>query len=47
MALKSGTKYIYNMELRRSLIAEVTAKIKPWEMDKASYTADGTIKDEN
>ena len=47
LALKSGTKYIYNMELRRSLIAEVTAKIKPWEMDKASYTADGTIKDEN
>ena len=47
LTLKSGTKYIYNMELRRSLIAEVTAKIKPWEMDKASYTADGTIKDEN
>ena len=47
LALKSGTKYIYNMELRRSLIAEVTANIKPWEMDKASYTADGTIKDEN
>ena len=47
LALKSGTKYIYNMELRRSLIAEVTANIKPWEMDTASYTADGTIKDEN
>lgn len=47
LTLKSGTKYIYNMELRRSLIAEVTANIKPWEMDKASYTADGTIKDEN
>lgn len=47
LTLKSGTKYIYNMELRRSLIAEVTAKIKPWEMDAASYTADGTIKDEN
>ena len=45
LALKSGTKYIYNMELRRSLIAEVTANIKPWEMDKASYTADGTIKE--
>ena len=47
LALKSGTKYIYNMELRRSLIAEVTAKIKPWEMDSADYSADGTIKDEN
>lgn len=47
LALKSGTKYIYNMELRRSLIAEVTAKIKPWEMDTANYSADGTIKDDN
>ncbi len=45
LALKSGTKYIYNMELRRSLIAEVTAKIKPWEMDTADYSADGTIKE--
>lgn len=47
LTLKSGTKYIYNMELRRSLIAEVTAKIKPWEMDTANYSADGTIKDDN
>lgn len=45
LELKSGTKYIYNMELRRSLIAEVTAKIKPWEMDTADYSADGTIKE--
>ena len=45
LTLKSGTKYIYNMELRRSLIAEVTAKIKPWEMDNTSYSADGTIKE--
>lgn len=47
LTLKSGTKYIYNMELRRSLIAEVTAKIKPWDMDTANYSADGTIKDDN
>ena len=47
LALKSGTKYIYNMELRRSLIAEVTAKIKPWEMDTSSYSTNGTIKDDD
>lgn len=47
LILKSGTKYIYNMELRRSLIAEVTAKIKPWEMDTSSYSTNGTIKDDD
>ena len=47
LTLKSGTKYIYNMELRRSLIAEVTAKIKPWEMDTSSYSTNGTIKDDD
>jgi hypothetical protein len=46
LTLKSGTKYIYNMELRRSLIAEVTAKIKPWEMDTSNYSTNGTIKDD-
>lgn len=47
LILKSGTKYIYNMELRRSLIAEVTAKIKPWEMDISNYSTNGTIKDDD
>lgn len=47
LELKSGTKYIYNMELRRSLIADVTAKILPWDMDDTDYSADGTISDEN
>jgi hypothetical protein len=47
LILKSGTKYIYNMELRRCLIAEVTAKIKPWEMDTSSYSTNGTIKDDD
>ena len=45
--LQSGTKYIYNMELRRSLIADVTAKILPWDMDDTPYSADGTISDKN
>ena len=35
------------MELRRSLIAEVTAKIKPWEMDTSNYSTNGTIKDDD
>ena len=47
LELQSGTKYIYNMELRRSLIADVTAKILPWDMDDTDYSADGTISDEN
>ena len=47
LELKSGTKYIYNMELRRSLIADVTAKILPWDMDDTPYSADGTISDKN
>jgi hypothetical protein len=41
--LESGVKYIYNMELRRSLIAQVTAEITPWEIDKTTYEADATI----
>ena len=42
--LKSGTKYIYNMELRRSLIAQVTAVISAWTIDKNGYSTDGTIQ---
>ena len=41
--LESGMKYIYNMELRRSLIAQVTAEITPWEIDETTYEADATI----
>lgn len=43
VTLESGKKYIYNLELRRSLIAQVSAAIKPWEMDATDYSADGTI----
>ena len=42
--LKSGYKYIYNMELRRSLIAQVTTEILPWNMDTTTYDADATIE---
>ena len=44
-SLTSGRKYIYNIELRRSLIAQVTVQIAPWETDDTDYQADGTIQD--
>ena len=40
--LESGKKYIYNIELRRSSIAQVTPKIVDWDTD-GTYEADGTI----
>ena len=45
LTLESGKKYIYNLELRRSLIAQVSASITPWGMDETNYSADGTITD--
>lgn len=44
LTLESGKKYIYNMELRRSLIAQVTAEIADWEADKTVYETDGIIQ---
>ena len=43
LELKSGNKYIYNMELRRSQIAKVDVKVKAWT-DGKTYGAEGTIK---
>lgn len=45
LKLESGKKYIYNLELRRSLIAQINAEIADWETDKAVYEADGTIQE--
>lgn len=42
--LVSGTKYIYNIELRRSVIAQVVAEIADWKVDESNYEANGTIK---
>lgn len=47
MTLESGKKYIYNIELRRSLIAQVKAEIVSWDIDQTNYEADGTIDNEN
>ena len=41
--LESGMKYIYTLELRRSLIAQIKAEITPWGDDKTDHTTDGTI----
>ena len=45
LKLESGKKYIYNLELRRSLIAQINAEIADWETDKTVYEADGTIQE--
>lgn len=45
LQFESGIKYVYNIELRRSVIAQVTPEILPWEVDSEKYTAEGTIKD--
>ena len=45
--LVGGTRYIYNIELRRGVIAQINTTITPWEMDTDSnndnYKANGTI----
>lgn len=42
--LKSGVKYIWNMELRRGTLAVVRTEIIPWELNEEEYRADGTIQ---
>ena len=45
--LAGGTRYIYNIELRRGVIAQINTTITPWEMDtdsnKDNYKVNGTI----
>ena len=45
VTLKSGKKYIYNIELRRTAISEVNADITPWKMVSNNQSADGSISD--
>ncbi len=42
--LKSGVRYIWNMELRRGTLAVVRTEIIPWELNTEEYNADGTIQ---
>lgn len=41
--LKSGIRYIWNMELRRGTLAVVRTEIIPWEVNTEDYRTDGTI----
>lgn len=41
--LESGTKYIWNMELRRGTLAVVRTEIIPWEINQENYVVDGSI----
>lgn len=41
--LESGTKYIWNMELRRGTLAVVRTEIIPWEINQENYSVDGSI----
>lgn len=41
--LESGTKYIWNMELRRGTLAVVRTEIIPWEVNQEYYSVDGSI----
>lgn len=41
--LEPGTKYIWNMELRRGTLAVIRAEIIPWEENQEDYNTDGSI----
>lgn len=41
--LEQGTKYIWNMELRRGTLAVVRTEIIPWEENPEEYNVDGSI----
>ena len=42
--LKSGMRYIYDLEIRRGLLAVIRAEIKPWQQKESLVVgADGTI----
>lgn len=42
--LKSGMRYIYDLEIRRGMLAVIRAEIEPWKQkEQLVYGADGTI----
>ena len=45
--LKSGVRYIWNMELRRGTLAVVRTEIIPWELNTEEYNTDGTVSKQN
>lgn len=45
--LRSGVKYIHNLELRRGTLAVIQTMILPWEIDTKSYDAPGIVDEED
>lgn len=43
--LKSGTRYIFNIELRRGTVAVIRPEILPWEIDETVNTTSGFVQD--
>jgi hypothetical protein len=41
--LQSGTKYIYNITLRRGSIGMFHAQIEDWDLDETKYDSSGSI----
>lgn len=41
--LKSATRYVFNLELRRGELAILEPKIQPWEIDNSEYQLDGKL----
>ena len=41
--LKSATRYVFNLELRRGELAILEPKIQPWEIDNSEYKLDGKL----
>ena len=43
--LKSGVRYIHNLELRRGTLAVIKTEILPWEIDETQWKGNGTVKE--
>ena len=41
--LKSGVRYIHNLELRRGTLAVIKTEILPWEIDETQWKGNGTV----
>ena len=45
--LRSGVKYIHNLELRRGTLAVIQTMILPWVIETKSYDAPGIVDEED
>jgi hypothetical protein len=43
--MESGTRYVYNLEMSRAVLALLKVEIVPWEEDDSKNVADGYISD--